>query len=66
MQEDLQYAGFQNAEKLTEDTFHNQYPEFTVSQGAKVQLGRVLSRWGFLSKELHNGIAYYVIPLAAA
>ncbi len=48
------------------DTIHNQYPGFTVSQGAKVQLGRVLSRRGFLSKELHNGIAYYVIPLAAA
>ena len=65
MQEDLQYAGFQNAEKSTEDTIHNRYPGFTVSQGAKVQLGRVLSRRGFLSKELHNSIAYYVIPLAA-
>ena len=62
----MQHIDFQNAEKLAEDTIHNQYPGFTVSQGAKVQLGRVLSRRGFLSKELHNGIAYYVIPLAAA
>ena len=47
-------------------SINHQFPEFTVSQGTKVQLGRVLSRRGFRCKELHSGIAYYVIPLTAA